>query len=102
MTLDMKRGRTMRSLAAEWECDASNATFIINRLEARGYAERRPDEHDRRNKLVRLTSSGLSARRRILKGMYEAPGELLDLPRTTLVSLREVLASAIGARHVER
>ena len=40
-TLAAAAGRTMRSLAEEWECDASNATWIVDRLERLGLAERR-------------------------------------------------------------
>jgi DNA-binding MarR family transcriptional regulator len=54
-TLDPVEGRTMRSLADEWECDASNATWIVDRLERLGLAERRTVPHDRRVKLVVLT-----------------------------------------------
>ena len=32
-SLRKDEGRTMRSLADEWRCDASNATWIIDRLE---------------------------------------------------------------------
>ena len=31
-SLDREAGRTMRDLAEEWECDASNATWIVDRL----------------------------------------------------------------------
>src|SRR6059058_5053046 len=41
-SLDAERGRTMGELAAEWRCDASTATWIVDRLEARGLARRRP------------------------------------------------------------
>src|SRR4051794_40007523 len=40
-TLALKQGRTMRSLADEWGCDASNATFMVDRLERRGLVRRR-------------------------------------------------------------
>ena len=36
--LDPLVGRTMRSLADDWECDASNATWIVDRLERLGLA----------------------------------------------------------------
>src|SRR5919202_3764002 len=47
-SLDAEAGRTMRSLAEEWECDASNATWIVDRLERLGLAERRTVPEDRR------------------------------------------------------
>src|ERR1700730_18263222 len=48
--LDVPEGRTMRSLADEWGCDASNATWIVDRLEKRGFAERQAIAGDRRGK----------------------------------------------------
>src|SRR5437762_1815737 len=42
------QGRSMRSLADEWRCDASTVTWMVDRLEARGLAERRPHPSGRR------------------------------------------------------
>lgn len=86
-TLDPREGRTMRSLADEWGCDASNATWIVDRLEARGLAERREKPGDRRVKLVVLTSAGVRTRDKLREGMYEPPPELLALPMATLRAL---------------
>src|SRR6267142_2073045 len=61
--LDVAGGRTMRSLAEEWGCDASNATWIVDRLEKRGLAERRAKPGDRRGKLVVLSAAGVKARK---------------------------------------
>ena len=72
-TLDSQVGRTMRSLADEWACDASNATWIVDRLESRGLAERREKPGDRRVKLVVLTAAGVKTRVRLRAGMYEPP-----------------------------
>jgi DNA-binding MarR family transcriptional regulator len=96
--LDVAGGRTMRSLADEWGCDASNATWIIDRLEKRGFAERRALPGDRRVKLVVLTTSGVKARQKILEGMYEPPPELLALPRSSLEVLRSALPSRNAAQ----
>jgi len=96
--LDVTRGRTMRSLADEWGCDASNATWIIDRLEKRGFAERRAMPGDRRVKLVVLTTAGAKARQKLLEGMYEPPPELLALPRASLEVLRSALPSRSGAQ----
>ena len=54
-SLAVNEGRTMRTLADSWECDPSNATWIIDRLEKLGLAERRSVPEDRRVKLVVLT-----------------------------------------------
>jgi DNA-binding MarR family transcriptional regulator len=89
--LDVSEGRTMRSLADEWGCDASNATWIVDRLEKRGLAERRTRSGDRRVKLVVLTQAGAKARKQLLDGLFDPPPELLALPRATLEVLRDSL-----------
>jgi len=89
--LDGSSGRTMRSLAEEWGCDASNATWIVDRLEKRGLVERRAKPGDRRVKLVVLSAAGVKARKQLLDGLFEPPPELLALPRATLEALRDSL-----------
>jgi DNA-binding MarR family transcriptional regulator len=89
--LDGTSGRTMRSLAEEWGCDASNATWIVDRLEKRGLVERRAKPGDRRVKLVVLSAAGVKARKQLLDGLFEPPPELLALPRATLEVLRDSL-----------
>jgi len=96
--LYLAEGRTMRSLADEWGCDASNATWIVDRLEKRGYAERRSKPGDRRVKLVVLTAAGVKARQRLLEGMYNPPAELLALPRAGLEALRKGLPDGTPKR----
>lgn len=91
-TLDPTEGRTMRSLADAWGCDASNATWIVDRLEARGLAERRAKPGDRRVKLVVLTPDGLRTRQRLQQGMYEPPPALLALSAAELRALRSATA----------
>ncbi|GAA3221958.1 MarR family winged helix-turn-helix transcriptional regulator [Nonomuraea helvata] len=54
---------TARELANRMVCEASNATFVLDRLEQQGLIERRPHPTDRRAKEVVLTPAG--ERRRI-------------------------------------
>lgn len=89
--LDRTRGRTMRSLADEWGCDASNATLIIDRLEGRALVQRRANPEDRRMKLVVLTAKGSKTLLRAVDRMWQFPPELLELSRKELESLRRVL-----------
>ncbi|MCW7991100.1 MarR family transcriptional regulator, partial [Streptomyces platensis subsp. clarensis] len=42
----------MRKIAEKLKCEPSNVTGIIDRLESRGLAERRPDPADRRVKVA--------------------------------------------------
>lgn len=87
--LDREAGRSMRSLADEWGCDASTATWAVDRLEAKGLAERRSDPRDRRVKLVVLTESGGRIRDELRARMQEPPPELLQLHPSELIALRD-------------
>ncbi|HEX6421194.1 MAG TPA: MarR family winged helix-turn-helix transcriptional regulator [Acidimicrobiales bacterium] len=51
----------MRDLAERWQCDASFVTVTCDGLEAQGLVRRRVAEHDRRVKMVELTSEGAEA-----------------------------------------
>jgi DNA-binding MarR family transcriptional regulator len=94
-TLD-ESGKNMRTLAAEWGCDASNATWIVDRLEQRGLAERRSVPSDRRVKLVVLTPRGATTRSAVLEEFYRPPKKLLELDRRDLEALRTALAALEG------
>ena len=50
----------MRRLAEQMNCEASNLTGLVDRLESRGLVERRPDPGDRRVRLLALTDEGTS------------------------------------------
>ena len=90
--LDGTRGRSMSELADEWLCDASNATWIVDRLEERGLAERRTMPTDRRVKLVVLTPKGSRTREEMFRKLYEPPPELLELDREDLEALRDAVS----------
>jgi len=90
--LDGTRGRSMSELADEWLCDASNATWIVDRLEERGLAERRTMPTDRRVKLVVLTPKGSRTRDEMFRKLYEPPPELLELDREDLEALRDAVS----------
>jgi MarR family transcriptional regulator, organic hydroperoxide resistance regulator len=90
-SLDPQQGRAMRSLADEWECDASNATAIVDRLEGFGLAERRTVPHDRRVKLVVLTPKGVKTKAGLMEEFYTPPPELLGLDRAELEALQRAV-----------
>ena len=89
--LDAHKGRSMQSLADEWSCDASNATWIVDRLEKMGLVERRSVPHDRRVKLVVLTRKGLRTRTELLNEFYKPPSQLLELDAGELKTLERIL-----------
>jgi DNA-binding MarR family transcriptional regulator len=90
-SLDHREGRPMRTLAEEWECDASNATSIVDRLEKLGLAERRNVERDRRVKLVVLTAKGAKLKAELSNEFHTPPTELLRLQRADLENLVRAL-----------
>lgn len=97
-SLSAEEGRTMRSLADAWQCDPSNATWIVDRLETLGLAERRLVPRDRRVKLVVLTRKGQQTRTELLKEFHRPPPELAALHRVDLQTLANVLAKLTPAR----
>lgn len=90
--LDIDEGCTMRSLAEKWECDASNATWVVDRLEKFGLAKRHTAPHDRRVKLVVLTTKGKRTIAELMEEFHTPPADLLALDRDDLVALQQVLA----------
>jgi len=91
-TLERERGRTMSALAERWRCDASTATWIVDRLEERGWVERRPAPNDRRVTLVVLSPAGVKTRAQLKRGVYRPPPELLALDDAELAALRDAVA----------
>jgi DNA-binding MarR family transcriptional regulator len=92
LVLDSEHPKPMRVLADSWACDASNATWMVDRLEQRGLVERHPLPTDRRVKAVLLTSVGAKTKAELLDRLAQPPPELLQLGRSDLEALRHALA----------
>jgi MarR family transcriptional regulator, organic hydroperoxide resistance regulator len=90
-------GIAMRDLAEHWSCDASYITAVIDGLEERGMAERRPSPHDRRVKAVALTAAGAAAKAEVLDRMWEPPKAFDALSGPEQRQLRDLLAKVAGA-----
>ncbi len=91
-SLDPRTGRSMRSLADAWQCDPSNATFIVDRLEELGLASRQPLLNDKRVKLVVLTRKGEKTRAELLHEFHQPPPEFAALDRADLEALERIVA----------
>jgi DNA-binding MarR family transcriptional regulator len=94
--------RTMRSLAEEWQCDASNATLIVDRLERSGLAERRSMAGDARVRLVQLTAKGRRTQLELVEEFHTPPEELLALTANELDALRRILERIPATPETER
>ena len=98
-SLAFEAGRTMRSLADAWQCDPSNATWIVDRLEQSGLVKRQAAPHDRRVKLVVLTPKGQKTRAELMKEFYQPPPDLIGLDRDDLEALLRILRKLTGSTH---
>jgi DNA-binding MarR family transcriptional regulator len=87
----------MGSLAHAWNCDASNATWVVDRLEERGLVERRMLPTDRRVKTVVLTEVGVKTKAELFAALYAPPQEFLDLDPERIEALREALLLLPGS-----
>jgi DNA-binding MarR family transcriptional regulator len=96
-SLDGERVRPIGSLAKDWGCDPANATFIINRLERAGLAERRRSDSDGRVKLVALTPKGAATMQALLDEYRTPPRDLIGLPRADLEALVRILTKLSSA-----
>ncbi|MEU6877190.1 MarR family transcriptional regulator [Streptomyces sp. NPDC046712] len=86
----------MRKIAQKLQCEPSNVTGIVDRLESRGLVERRPDPADRRVKLAAPTPEGLDTARRLRDSLdfaREPLGQLTDVERSLL---RDLLKRMLG------
>lgn len=95
--LDPDRPTPMNELAEALACDASNVTGLVDRLEARGFVERRAAPSDRRVKTLVLTPEGMEVRARVIRGMSEPPPGIAGLPAEDQRALRDILRRAIVA-----
>jgi DNA-binding MarR family transcriptional regulator len=85
----------MSSIATILRCDRSAVTWITDRLEERGYVERRSDDRDRRVKLLALTEEGERVREEIRSRLATPPEALTRLPATDQRALRDLLRKAL-------
>lgn len=85
----------MRRLAERMNCEASNLTGLVDRLETRGLVERRPDPADRRVRLLALTDEG----NRVSQASWVAVARrcrLTSLGPDQRVQLARLLGEALG------
>jgi DNA-binding MarR family transcriptional regulator len=88
-------GSPIGTLAVQWACDPSTATFIVDRLEKAGLSQRRGSPDDRRVKLVMLTAKGAQTEKELQAEFYRAPDELRSLSASDLTILTEILVKLV-------
>jgi DNA-binding MarR family transcriptional regulator len=95
------QAKSMRTLAEDWDCDASYVTALVDGLEERGFAERHTSPTDRRVKLVALTPAGLAARAKLFELMHEPPPFFESLSATDRRTLRDLMRKLVTAAELE-
>lgn len=84
----------MRRLAEQMNCEPSNLTGLVDRLESRGLVERLPHPEDRRVKCVALTGEG----ERVGQEVWQEVAKRCDLnrlPRRSREDLAGLLRQAL-------
>jgi DNA-binding MarR family transcriptional regulator len=95
--LDGEQGTRMKDLADHWKCDASYVTSVIDQLEKKGLAERRPHPGDRRVKSAMLTAAGAEAKSQALERLFEPPSAFSALTRAEQRQLRDLMQKVVDA-----
>ena len=90
----------MSELAGALDCDTSNVTGIVDRLEERGLVVRGSAPHDRRVKLLSLTDRGASLGREVGTRLSEPPPSIAALSAADQRALRDILRR--GAERASR
>ena len=88
----------MRKVARQLKCEPSNVTGIVDRLESRGLAVRRPDPADRRVKLAAATEEGIDMADRLGAALDFAREPLAGLTPDERTVLRDLLQRMLGDR----
>lgn len=96
--LEPDRPVPMSALAGQLCCDASNVTGIVDRLEARGFVERRRDPHDGRVRALALTGSGAVLRAAVHAKLREPPPVIAGLDEEDQRALADLLRRALEAQ----
>ncbi len=90
------RPRPMKELAATMLFDPSYVTALVDGLEERGLAERRPDPADRRIKLIATTSEGSIALKSLQQAISQSLPGIDTLSSEERSFLAQLLTKAAG------
>jgi DNA-binding MarR family transcriptional regulator len=90
----LEQPEPMGRMAELLHCDPSNVTGIVDTLEERNLAKRKPSEADRRVKVVELTAAGKKLRARASEEMFKPPAWIEGLSEPDQRKLRDILKRA--------
>lgn len=90
----LQEPRTMGEIAELLRCDPSNVTGIVDALETKSLAVRRPSEADRRVKVIELTAKGRRLQGKVMARLSDPPDWLRGLSTADQEALREIMRRA--------
>jgi DNA-binding MarR family transcriptional regulator len=96
--LDPDRPVPMSTLADALWCDASNITGIVDKLESRGFIERKGADHDRRVKHLAVTERGRKLRDKLNAKVLDPPKAVCALPAEFKATLAALIRSVLAER----
>ena len=100
--LDPKLGPvSRRELAERLQCDPSNVTFLVDRLESRGLLTRARARSDRRIKALALTPAGIELRDRLIATIADS-SMFTSLTSAQQKQLADLLQRCVGLRQSSR
>ncbi|HYS29645.1 MAG TPA: MarR family transcriptional regulator [Candidatus Limnocylindria bacterium] len=90
---EVRSGRPLsqHDVADRLHCEPSNVTGLIDRLEAKGLVERRPDPADRRVKRLLATKKGRALITKVMDRFFKAPPSVNRLSTEEQRTLRDLL-----------
>jgi DNA-binding MarR family transcriptional regulator len=91
LVFPLERTISMRELATRLGCDNSYVTSLVDALEERNLAFRQPHPHDRRIKVIALTSHGQSVAKRLQLADITPPMSFVKLSKREMTQLRNLL-----------
>lgn len=91
LIMELRDPATMRTLAEQLHCDASNITGLVDRMEERGWVRRRLDPTDRRVRWVELTRQGASLLEQVEARVAADRPSVLGLPEPDQATLHRLL-----------
>jgi len=101
LLLKLEEPHSMGQLAELMRCDNSQITTLVNRLEQKGFVERKVAPHDRRVKMIELTTKGRAARKSVMEAKRQPQNALERLTakeRTQLATaMRKLVNGETGS-----
>jgi DNA-binding MarR family transcriptional regulator len=101
LSIEPGEAKPMKALSAEWRCDASYVTSLVDGLEERGIVARQVQPNDRRAKSIVLTAEGERKRDELLRQLHRPPEFFGALTTAEQRVLRDLLTKLVAAAQSE-